>query len=168
MRKLLYGVIAALERCGDKNYYFIGRETKIDHIRTRDFLLKTLEKKSPGMEVKFQKLIDKAACMDEPDPAIFRLGAVISGAGLFDGISDEGCEYLLDKAYMRGMSLRKTRKLKRKLTSFGFSILRNSFYGFSVVLPNRRVVSSLSNGSMFIDEDGKIKVKVGPVCEVEV
>ena len=171
-RKLLYRAAAALERRRDDNYYFIGFETKIDHMRTWDFLLRALDKKSPGTELKFWKLIDEAAGMDEPDPAVFRLGAAVSGAGLFDGISDEGREYLLGKAYARGMSLRKTRKLKRELSSLGAaSILRNSFnslYSFAGVLPSGRAVSSLSNGSVFFDEDGKLKVKAGPglVCDI--
>lgn len=171
-RKLLYRAASALERRGDDNYYFLGRETKIDHKRTRDFLLKAIERRSPGTELKFWKLVDEAAAMDEPDPAVFRLGAAVSGAGFFGGISDEAREYILGKAYARGMSLRRTRKLKSRLSSLAAaSILRNSFnslYSFAGVLQNGRAVSSLSNGSVFFDEDGKLKVKAGPglVCDI--
>ena len=101
-RKLLYRAVSAIERHGDKNYYFLGFENKIDHIHAFDPLLRLFERKSAGVERKFWRLVDIAAETDEPDSASFKLKTAISGAGFFEGISAEGSEYLLEKAYRRG------------------------------------------------------------------
>lgn len=111
-RKLLYRAASAIERHGDKNYYFLGFEHKIDHIHAFDLLLKVLNRKSAGVERKFWRLVDIAAEMDDPDLVSFKLKTAISGAGLFEGISVEGGEYLLEKAYRRGISLRQIQTYK--------------------------------------------------------
>lgn len=154
-RKLLYRAASAIERHGDKNYYFLGFENKVDHIRAFDLLLKLFERKSAGIELKFWRLVDIAAKMDEPDQASFRLKTAISGVGFFEGISAEGGEYLLEKAYRRGISLRRARMYK-EMWSMSLDIMRNSMYG---VLPSK-YAQSLPRGSIFIAEDGKIKVKI--------
>ena len=82
-RKLLYRTASAIERRGDKNYYFLGFENKIDHIHAFDLLLKLFERKSAGAERKFWRLVDIAAEMDESDLVSFKLKTAISGAGFF-------------------------------------------------------------------------------------
>lgn len=154
-RKLLYRAASAIERHGDKNYYFLGFENKIDHIHAFDLLLKLFERKSAGAERKFWRLVDIAAEMDEPDLVSFKLKTAISGAGFFEGISAEGGEYLLEKAYRRGISLRQIRTYKA-IWSMSLGIMRNSMYG---VLPTK-YAQGLPRGSMFITKDGKIKIKV--------
>lgn len=154
-RKLLYRAASAIERHGDKNYYFLGFENKIDHIHALDLLLKLFRRKSAGVERKFWRLVDIAAEMDEPDLASFKFKTAISGASFFEGISAEGSEYLLEKAYRRGISLRQIRTYKA-MWSMGLGIIRNSMYG---VLPNK-YTQGLPRGSIFITNDGKIKVKV--------
>ena len=154
-RKLLYRAASAIERRGDKNYYFLGFENKIDHIHAFDLLLKLFERKSAGIERKFWRLVDIAAEMDEPDLVSFKLKTAISGTGFFEGISAEGGEYLLEKAYRRGISLRQIRTYKA-MWSMCLSIIRNSIWG---VLPSK-YAQGLPRGSMFITNDGKIKIKV--------
>ena len=154
-RKLLYRTASAIERRGDKNYYFLGFENKIDHIHAFDLLLKLFERKSAGAERKFWRLVDIAAEMDESDLVSFKLKTAISGAGFFKGISAEGSDYLLEKAYRRGISLRQIRTYKA-IWSMGLGIMRNSMYG---VLPSK-CAQGLPRGSMFITKDGKIKIKV--------
>ena len=105
-RKLLYIAVSAIERYSDENYYFLGFECKINHIQEFDLLLKLFEKKPSGVERKFQRLIDIAAEMANLDPILFKLKATIFCIRLFEGISAEGSEYILKKAYQRGMSLR--------------------------------------------------------------
>ena len=114
-RKLLYRAASAIERHRDENYYFLGFECKINHIQEFDLLLKLFERKSTGVERKFWRLVDIAAEMSNPDYALFKLKAVISGIGLFEGISAEGSEYILEKAYRRGMSLLYLRRCKKIL-----------------------------------------------------
>lgn len=157
-KKLLYRAASAIERHGDRNYYFLGFENKIDHIHAFDLLLKLLKRKSSDVERKFWRLVDIAAKMDEPDLASFKLKTAVSGVGFFEGISTEGGEYLLEKAYRRGISLRQIRIYKSML-SMSIKIMRNSIYG---VLPNLsdKYVQSLPRGSMFITKDGKIEIKV--------
>lgn len=154
-RKLLYRAASAIERHGDKNYYFLGFENKIDHIHAFDLLLKLFERKSAGVERKFWRLVDIAAEMDEPDLVSFKLKTAISGVGFFEGISAEGGEYLLEKAYRRGISLRQIRTYKA-MWSMGLGIMRNSMYG---VLSNK-CAQGLPRGSIFITPDGKLKIKV--------
>lgn len=154
-RKLLYRAASAIERHGDKNYYFLGFENKIDHIHAFDLLLKLFERKSAGAERKFWRLVDIAAEMDEPDLVSFKLKTAISGTSFFEGISAEGGEYLLEKAYRRGISLRQIRTYKA-IWSMSLGIMRNSMYG---VLPTK-YAQGLPRGSMFITKDGKIKIKV--------
>lgn len=158
-RKLLYRAASAIERRRDKNYYFLGFENKIDHIHAFDLLLKLFEGKSAGAELKFWRLVDIAAEMDESDPASFKLKTAISGAGFFEGISVEGCEYLLEKAYRRGISLRDARRLKDRLTAIdmaAFKMARNLVYGGVA----RRVPPGAPVGSVFVTPEGKIMVKV--------
>ena len=135
-RKLLYKTASAIERHSDEKYYFIGRETKIDHIHSYgDFLLTILGQKSIDVVRKFYKLVDAAANMDNPDFDMFRILAAVSGTDLFSGVSDEGCEYLIKKAYRRGMSFRAARiakaEYKRRVMyrAAHMRILRNSIYG---------------------------------------
>lgn len=135
-RKLLYGAASAIERHSDEKYYFIGRETKIDHVHSYgDFLLTILGRRSIDVVRRFYKLVDAAANMDNPDFDTFRILAAVSGTGLFSGVSDEGCEYLIKKAYRRGMSFRAARiakaEYKRRIMyrAAHMSILRNSIYG---------------------------------------
>lgn len=154
-RKLLYRTASAIERHGDKNYYFLGFENKIDHVHAFDLLLKLLNRKSTGVERKFWRLVDVAAEMDEPDPVLFRLKTVISGIGFFEGISAEGSEYLLEKAYRRGISLHQIRTYKA-MWSLSLGIIRNSQYGGL----SNKCAQGLPRGSMFITKDGKIKIKV--------
>lgn len=52
-RKLLYRAASAIERHGDRNYYFLGFENKIDHIHAFDLPLKLLKRKFSGIERKF-------------------------------------------------------------------------------------------------------------------
>ena len=109
-RKLLYRTASAIERSSDEKYYFIGRETKIDHAHSfSDFLLKIFSRKSIDVIRKFYRLIDAAANMDNPDFDTFRILAAVSGTDLFGGVSNECCEYLIKKAYRRGMSFRTAR-----------------------------------------------------------
>lgn len=157
-KKLLYRAASAIERHGDRNYYFLGFENKIDHIHAFDLLLKLFERKSAGVERKFWKLVDIAAKMDEPDLASFKLKTAVSGVGFFEGISAEGGEYLLEKAYRRGISLRQIRIYKSML-SMSIKIMRNSIYGV-LTNPPDKYVQSLPRGSMFITKDGKIEIKV--------
>lgn len=154
-RKLLYRAASAIERHGDRNYYFLGFENKIDHIHAFDLPLKLLKRKSSGIERKFWRLVNIAAKMDEPDLAAFKLKTAISGVGFFEGISAEGSEYLLEKAYRRGISLRQMRTYKA-IWSMSLGIIRNSIYG---VLPSK-YAQGIPCGSMFITKDGKIKVEV--------
>ena len=114
--------------------------------------------KSSDVECKFWRLVDIAAKMDEPDLTAFKLKTAISGIGFFEGVSAEGGEYLLEKAYRRGISLRQIR-IHKSMLSMSISIIRNSIYG---VLPNLsdKYAQSLPRGSMFITKDGKIKIKV--------
>lgn len=135
-RKLLYRTASAIERPSDEKYYFIGRETKIDHVHSfSDFLLTILGRKSIDAVRKFYKLVDAAANMDNPDFNTFRILATVSGNDLFGGVSDEGCEYLIKKAYRRGMSFRAARiakaEYKRHImySAVLMRILRNSIYG---------------------------------------
>ena len=135
-RKLLYGAASAIERHSDEKYYFIGRETKIDHAHSYgDFLLMILGRWSIDVVRKFYRLVDAAANMDNPDFDTFRILAAVSGTGLFSGVSDEGCEYLIKKAYRRGMSFRAARiakaEYKRRVMdrAVHMRILRNSIYG---------------------------------------
>ena len=135
-RKLLYRTASAIERSSDEKYYFIGRETKIDHVHSfSDFLLTILGRKSIDVVRKFYKLVDAAANMDNPDFNTFRILATVSGNDLFVGVSDEGCEYLIKKAYRHGMSFRAARiakaEYKRHImySAVHRSILRNSIYG---------------------------------------
>ena len=135
-RKLLYRTASAIERPSDEKYYFIGRETKIDHVHSfSDFLLTILGRKSIDVVRKFYKLVDAAANMDNPDFNTFRILATVSGNDLFGGVSDEGCEYLIKKAYRRGMSFRAARiakaEYKRRIMyrAVHMRILRNSIYG---------------------------------------
>ena len=73
--------------------------------------------------------------MDNPDFNTFRILATVSGNDLFGGVSDEGCEYLIKKAYRRGMSFRAARiakaEYKRRIMyrAVHMRILRNSIYG---------------------------------------
>ena len=115
VRKLLYRIMSMIERHRDRNYYFLGFENKIDHIHAFDLPLKLFEKKFSGVERKFWRLVDIAAEMANPDPILFKLKATIFGIGLFEGISAEGSEYILEKAYQRGMSLRDMRRCKKIL-----------------------------------------------------
>ena len=135
-RKLLYRAASAIERHSDEKYYFIGRETKIDHVYSfSDFLLTILGRKSIDVVRKFYKLVDAAANMDNPDFNTFRILATVSGTDLFSGVSDEGCEYLIKKAYRRGMSFHAARIAKAKYKwrimyrAVHMRILRNSIYG---------------------------------------
>ena len=135
-RKLLYMAASAIERHSDEKYYFIGRETKIDHAHSYgDFLLTILGRRSIDVVRKFYRLVDAAANMDNPDFDTFRVLATVSGTGLFSGVSDEGCEYLIKKAYRRGMSFRAARiakaEYKRRIMyrAVPMRILRNSIYG---------------------------------------
>ena len=114
-RKLLYIAVSAIERHSDENYYFLGFECKINHIQEFDLLLKLFEKKPSGVERKFRRLIDIAAEMANLDPILFKLKATIFCICLFEGISAEGSEYILEKAYQRGMSLRDMRRCKKIL-----------------------------------------------------
>ena len=154
-RKLLYRTASAIERHGDKNYYFLGFENKIDHIHAFDLLLKLFERKSACVKQKFWRLVDIAAEMDEPDLVSFKLKTAISGVGFFEGISTEGSEYLLEKAYRRGVSLRQMRTYKA-IWSMSLSIIHNSMYG----VLSSKYAQGLPRGSMFLTKDGKIKVKV--------
>lgn len=135
-RKLLYRAASAIELPSDEKYYFIGRETKIDHTHSYgDFLLTILGRRSIDVVRKFYKLIDIVANMDNPNFDTFRILATVSGADLFSGVSDEGCEYLIKKAYRRGMSFRAARiakaEYKRRIMyrTVHMRILRNSIYG---------------------------------------
>ena len=135
-RKLLYRAMSAIERPSDEKYYFIGRETKIDHAHSYgDFLLTILGRRSIDVVRKFYRLIDVVANMDNPDFDTFRILATVSGTDLFSGVSDEGCEYLIKKAYRRGMSFRAARiakaEYKRRIMyrAVPMRILRNSIYG---------------------------------------
>lgn len=137
-RKLLYRIMSTIERHSDEKYYFIGRETKIDHAHSYgDFLLTILGRRSIDVVRKFYRLVDAAANMDNPDFDTFRILATVSGTGLFSGVSDEGCEYLIKKAYRRGMSFRTARiakaEYKRRIMYMYYAahmrILRNSIYG---------------------------------------
>ena len=135
-RKLLYRAASAIERHSDEKYYFIGRETKIDHAHSYgDFLLTILGRRSIDVVRKFYRLVDAATNMDNPDFDTFRVLATVSGTGLFSGVSDEGCEYLIKKAYRRGMSFRAARiakaEYKRRIMyrAVPMRILRNSIYG---------------------------------------
>ena len=135
-RKLLYGAASAIERHSDEKYYFIGRETKIDHAHSYgDFLLTILGRRSIDVVRRFYRLVDAAANMDNPDFDTFRILAAVSGTDLFGGVSDEGCEYLIKKAYRRGMSFRAARiakaEYKRRImySAVHMRILRNSIYG---------------------------------------
>ena len=135
-RKLLYKTASAIERHSDEKYYFIGRETKIDHTHSYgDFLLTILGRRSIDVVRRFYKLVDAAANMDNPDFDTFRILSTVSGADLFSGVSDEGCEYLIKKAYRRGMSFYAARiakaEYKRRIMyrTVHMRILRNSIYG---------------------------------------
>lgn len=136
-RKLLYRTASAIERPSDEKYYFIGHETKIDHAHSfSDFLLTILGRKSIDVVRKFYRLIDVVANMDNPDFDTFRILTAVSGTDLFSGVSDEGCEYLIKKAYRRGMSFRAARIAKaeyRRIMYMYYAahmrILRNSIYG---------------------------------------
>ena len=135
-RKLLYRAASAIERHSDEKYYFIDRETKIDHVHSfSDFLLTILGRRSIDVIRKFYKLVDAAANMDNPDFNTFRILVAVSGNDLFGGVSDEGCEYLIKKAYRRGMSFRAARiakaEYKRRIMyrAVHMRILRNSIYG---------------------------------------
>ena len=135
-RKLLYRAASTIERHSDEKYYFIGRETKIDHAHSYgDFLLTILGRRSIDVVRKFYRLVDAATNMDNPDFDTFRVLATVSGTGLFSGVSDEGCEYLIKKAYRRGMSFRAARiakaEYKRRIMyrAVPMRILRNSIYG---------------------------------------
>ena len=135
-RKLLYRAMSAIERPSDEKYYFIDHETKIDHAHSfSDFLLTILGRKSIDVVRKFYRLIDVVANMDNPDFDTFRILAAVSGTDLFGGVSNECCEYLIKKAYRRGMSFRTARiakaEYKRHImySAVHRSILRNSMYG---------------------------------------
>lgn len=137
-RKLLYRAASAIERPSDEKYYFIDHETKIDHAHSfSDFLLTILGRKSIDVVRKFYRLIDVVANMDNPDFDTFRILAAVSGTDLFGEVSDEGCEYLIKKAYRRGMSFRTARiakaEYKRRImymyNAAHMRILRNSIYG---------------------------------------
>lgn len=135
-RKLLYMAASVIERHSDEKYYFIDRETKIDHTHSYgDFLLTILGRRSIDVVRRFYKLVDAAANMDNPDFDTFRILATVSGTDLFGGVSDEGCEYLIKKAYRRGMSFRAARiakaEYKRRIMyrAAHMRILRNSIYG---------------------------------------
>ena len=135
-RKLLYRAMSAIERPSDEKYYFIDHETKIDHAHSfSDFLLTILGRKSIDVVRKFYRLIDVVANMDNPDFDTFRILTAVSGTDLFGGVSDEGCEYLIKKAYRRGMSFRNARiakdEYKRRIMYMYYAarILRNSIYG---------------------------------------
>ena len=133
-RKLLYRIASAIERPSDEKYYFIGRETKIDRTHSYgDFRLTILGRRSIDVVRKFYRLVDAAANMDNPDFDTFRILATVSGTDLFIGVSDEGCEYLIKKAYRRGMSFHAARiakaEYKRRIMSVHMRILRNSIYG---------------------------------------
>ena len=134
-RKLLYRAASAIERPSDEKYYFINHETKIDHAHSfSDFLLTILGRKSIDVVRKFYRLIDVVANMDNPDFDTFRILAAVSGTDLFGEVSDEGCEYLIKKAYRRGMSFRAARIAKAEYRrnmyyAAHMRILRNSIYG---------------------------------------
>ena len=135
-RKLLYRIASAIERPSDEKYYFIGRETKIDRTHSYgDFLLTILGRRSIDVVRRFYRLVDAAANMDNPDFDTFRILATVSGTDLFNRVSDEGCEYLIKKAYRRGMSFRAARiakaEYKRRIMyrAVHMRILRNSIYG---------------------------------------
>lgn len=134
VRKLLYKAASAFERRSDENYYFVGCEMKIDRRHAFDFPLRILARKSPDAVRRFYRLADSAAGMEDPDFGVFKVFAAASGEGLFDGVSDEGSEYLLLKAYRRGMSLRAARadkaEVKRRIMNgVAMRILLNSMYG---------------------------------------
>ena len=138
VKKLLYRTASAIERPSDEKYYFIGRETKIDHVHSfSDFLLKIFSRKSIDVVRKFYRLIDVAAKMDNPDFDTFRILAAVSGTDLFGEVSNEGCEYLIKKAYRRGMSFRTAliakaeykQRIMNMYHAAHMRILRNSMYG---------------------------------------
>ena len=136
VKKLLYRTASAIERHSDEKYYFIDRETKIDHTHSYgDFLLMILGRRSIDVVRKFYRLVDAAANMDNPDFDTFRILATVSGTDLFSGVSDEGCKYLIKKAYRRGMAFRAARiakaEYKRRIMyrAVHMRILRNSIYG---------------------------------------
>ena len=138
VKKLLYRTASAIERPSDEKYYFIGHETKIDHTHSfSDFLLMILGRKSIDVVRKFYRLIDVVANMDNPDFDTFRILVAVSGNDLFGGVSNEGCEYLIKKAYRRGMSFRiariaKTEYKQRIMNMYHAAhmrILRNSISG---------------------------------------
>lgn len=137
-RKLLYRTASALERRSDENYYFVDSESKINYNHSPcDFLLCALARKSPAVAKKFHGLEDIAAGMGDPDFGVFRIFAAAKGAGVFDGVSDEGNEYLLLKAYRRGISFRAAREEKKEkaefdlriMRCFAMCLMRNSTYG---------------------------------------
>lgn len=137
-RKLLYRTASALERRSDENYYFVDSETKINYNHSPcDFLLRALARKSPDVAKKFHGLEDVAADMEDPDFGVFRIFAAAKGDGVFDRVSDEGNEYLLLKAYRRGISFRAARKEKKEKAEFdlrsmrrlAMCLMRNSTYG---------------------------------------
>ena len=107
--------MSTIERYGDRNYYFLSFENKIDHIHAFDLLLELFERKSSGVERKFWRLVDIAAEMANLDPILFKLKATIFCIGLFEGISAEGSEYILEKAYQHGISLRYMQRYKKIL-----------------------------------------------------
>ena len=79
-RKLLYRAASTIERHSDEKYYFIGRETKIDHTHSYgDFLLTILGRKSIDVVSRFYKLVDVVANMDNPDFDTFRILSTASG-----------------------------------------------------------------------------------------
>lgn len=108
-RRLLYRAASALERHGDENYYFLGFDAEIDHASRPDLLLKALGRR-PSVAAKFRRLVELAA-ESEAGPAVFAVFAAATGAGVFGGVSREGQEYLVAKAYRRGTSLRTMRVL---------------------------------------------------------
>lgn len=144
-RKLLYRTISALERRSDENYYFVDGESKINYNHSPcDFLLCALARKSPDVAKKFHRLEDVAADMEDPDFGVFRIFAAVKGAGVFDRVSDEGNEYLLLKAYRRGMSFRAAREEKKEKAEFDLRsmrrlavcLMRNSVYGSLSRIPS--------------------------------
>ena len=154
-RKLLYSCISAFERLKDENYYFLGFETKLDHRQMFDFLLKVFERKSPGTESAFYKLVVEAADRHDLDLNMFKFRIAVLGKGFCGRISEEGQDYLLKKAYRRGISLYKARRLKRML-SICNSVMLNSTYG----VVSEECAQNLPKGSIFITPDGKLKIKV--------
>ena len=125
--KILCRLAFRIDLALDSDCFFLGAECKVEMKKSLfgEIMRLFVKRRFKDIDLAFARLEENASEYEECDKELFMFKTAVSGDGLPLDLPDHWRKYLLEKAFMRGQSLKRCRELK-----FMLCVARNSTYGF--------------------------------------